>query len=134
MTTHDHKWDGDVKLPDFLTTRFMSDLFRVSFDIYQNTHTKMYWAIADYVCDGLYLFDTLVIRTRLQFLDEAGIYETERKKTMRNYVKNGTFKKDLASLLPLDIFYLASGFTGKYSRVPNCCYVTLIYLSKICIP
>ena len=78
--------------------------------------------MADYVCDGIYVFDTLVIRTRLQFLDEAGIYEKDRGKTIRNFIRGkGTFKVDLVSLLPLDLFYFVTGFTGRASllRLPR---------------
>lgn len=86
---------------------------RVCFHIYQNADTAMAWAICDYFCDAIYLFDTVVVRTRLMFLDEQGIYESKRSETIRNFVKNGTFKVDLASLLPLDLLYLATGFNGR---------------------
>ena len=51
------------------------------------------------------------------YLDEFGIYETNRKKTFLNFVKEGTFTIDAISLLPIDwIYYLAFGpsFYGKY--------------------
>lgn len=47
------------------------------------------------------------------FLDNAGIYEEGRKLTIKNYVINGTFKVDLASLFPLELFYLVTGISGK---------------------
>ena len=94
---------------------------RFCYHLYQNEDTLLYWALADYFCDGLYLFDMLIIRTRLQFLDDAGIFETKRSLTMRNYVKNGTFKRDLASLFPSDLLYFVTGFQGKATllRIPR---------------
>lgn len=94
---------------------------RFCFHIYQNSDNALYWAAADYSADGLYIFDTLIIQTRVQYLDEAGIYEKKRRLTAKNYVKNGSFKRDLLSLLPLDVFYWASGFTGRATllRLPR---------------
>ena len=83
--------------------------FRFCYHIYQNEENALYWAAADYAFDLVYIFDTLVIRTRLQFLDEAGIFEKNRGKTIRNFIRNGTFKVDMASLLPLDLLYFATG-------------------------
>ena len=82
---------------------------RVCYHIYQDEDNALYWAAADYAFDIVYIFDTLVIRTRLQFLDEAGIFEKNRGKTIRNFIRNGTFKVDMASLLPLDLLYFATG-------------------------
>ena len=86
---------------------------RFSFTIYQNEHSLATWAALDYFCDALYIFDTVLVKPRVMFLDRYGIYEIKREDCMRHYVKNGTFKKDLASLVPLDVLYLAFGFTGR---------------------
>ena len=80
---------------------------------YQPEDSGLTWAALDYFCDGIYIFDMVVIKTRIMFLNESGIFERDRKKIVRNYVQKGTFRKDLLSLLPLDIFYLALGFNGR---------------------
>ena len=80
---------------------------------YQPEGSGLTWAALDYFCDGIYIFDMVVIKTRIMFLNESGIFERDRKKIVRNYVQKGTFRKDLLSLLPLDIFYLALGFKGR---------------------
>ena len=52
------------------------------------------------------------------YLDQHGIYETNRKKTFLNFVKNGTFTKDALSLLPIDWIYIlifGPSFHGKYT-------------------
>ena len=80
---------------------------------YQPDSSDLTWAALDYLSDGIYLFDMVVIKTRIMFLNQSGIFERDRRLIMRNYVKKGTFRRDLLSLLPLDIFYLALGFEGR---------------------
>jgi hypothetical protein len=94
---------------------------RFTFHIYQHDANWHYWAASDYFFDSIYILDTVVFRTRLMFLDTSGIYETKRKETIINFVKNGTFKKDILSLFPLDLFYLVTGFTGRATllRLPR---------------
>ena len=55
------------------------------------------------------------------FLDKFGIYESNRKETIKNFIKSKTFRLHMASLFPLDLFYLASGFVGRASllRIPR---------------
>ena len=62
-----------------------------------------------------------VIQTRVMFLDKFGIYESNRKETIKNFIKSKTFRLHMASLFPLDLFYLASGFVGRASllRIPR---------------
>ena len=86
---------------------------RFSFHLYQTYENMYWWLWCDYICDGIYIFDTLIIRPRMIFLDHAGIYEEDRKLTIKNYVVNGTCKVDLLSLLPLEIFYLITGINGR---------------------
>jgi hypothetical protein len=38
----------------------------------------LYWALLDYSFDMIYLLDTLVFKPRVMFLDQSGIYETNR--------------------------------------------------------
>jgi hypothetical protein len=47
------------------------------------------------------------------FIGRYGIYEKDRKVITKHYMKEGTFKRDIASLAPLEIFYFATGFTGR---------------------
>eukprot|EP00093_Oithona_nana_P009758 09758.XXX_496765_495461_1 [CDS] Oithona nana genome sequencing. len=63
----------------------------------------------------------MIIKPRMIFLDHAGIYEEDRKLTIKNYVANGTFKVDLASLFPLELLYLVTGINGKATllRMPR---------------
>lgn len=35
---------------------------RFCYHIYQNEDTWLYWALADYICDAIYIFDMLVIK------------------------------------------------------------------------
>ena len=80
---------------------------------YQPDSSDLTWAALDYFCDGIYIFDMVVIKTRIMFLNDSGIFERDRRSIVRNYVKKGTFRRDLLSLLPLDIFYLVLGFDGR---------------------
>ena len=86
---------------------------RFCFHLYQTVENRYWWLVCDYTIDAIYIFDTLIIKPRMMFLDHAGIYEKGRRLTMKNYVVNGTFKVDLASLLPLELFYLVTGINGK---------------------
>ena len=87
--------------------------FRFCFHLYQTVDNRYWWLLCDYVCDAIYVFDTLIIKPRIIFMDHAGVFEEERKLTIKNYVVNGTFKVDLASLCPLELFYLVTGINGK---------------------
>ena len=87
--------------------------FRFCFHLYQTVGNRHWWLLCDYICDAIYIFDTMIIKPRTIFLDHAGIYEEDRKLTIKNYVANGTFKVDLASLFPLELLYLVTGINGK---------------------
>ena len=77
------------------------------------------------MADAVYLLDTLYFRHRVMYLDPSGIYETNRKLTLTNFIKQGTFKHDAFSLLPLDyIYYFAFG-TEYYG------WIALLRLPKL---
>ena len=80
---------------------------------YQPDSSDLRWAVLDYLCDGICVFDMVLIKTRIMFLNDSGIFERDRRLIVRNYVKKGTFRHDLLSLLPLDVFYLVLGFDGR---------------------
>ncbi len=41
------------------------------------------------------------------------MYESKRSGTIRNFIRAGTFKRDALSLVPLDLFYIITGFRGR---------------------
>ena len=86
--------------------------FRVCFAIYQSESNAHIWMAMDYFMDLLYVLDMVLLKSRISFMNSDGIFESGRKRMLENYVRNGTFKQDLLSLLPLDLLYLLTGFTG----------------------
>ena len=80
---------------------------------YQPDSSDLMWALLDYLCDGVCVFDMVLVKARVMFLNDSGIFERDRRLIVRNYVKKGTFRRDLLSLLPLDVFYLVLGFEGR---------------------
>ena len=80
---------------------------------YQPDNSDLMWALLDYLCDGVCVFDMVLVKARVMFLNDSGIFERDRRLIVRNYVKKGTFRRDLLSLLPLDVFYLVLGFEGR---------------------
>lgn len=87
---------------------------------YMNKNTYLYWLIADYVGDFIYILDILVFKQRLTYLT-SGLIETDVKKTRQNYMKKSIFKFDVLSLMPLDLFYFVAGYYGPASllRLPR---------------
>ena len=59
--------------------------------------------------DAVYWFDILLVKPRIMFLDNSGIYETSRKECAKNYIKNGDFKVDIISVLPFEVIYVLLG-------------------------
>ena len=57
----------------------------------------------------------------MMYLDRFGIYERNRKETMKHFFQSKTFQKHMASLFPLDLFYFVFGFTGRATllRIPR---------------
>ena len=75
-----------------------------------NQTNKDYYFVVDYgPSDAIYWFDILLVKPRIMFLDNSGIYETNRKECAKNYIKNGDFKVDIISVLPFEIIYVLLG-------------------------
>ncbi|XP_066504821.1 cyclic nucleotide-gated channel beta-1-like [Hoplias malabaricus] len=66
------------------------------------------WLITDYLCDAIYIMDILLFQPRMQFI-RGGDIVTDKKEMRDNYIKALRFKLDVASLLPLELFYLKTG-------------------------
>ncbi|CAB3408502.1 unnamed protein product [Caenorhabditis bovis] len=71
---------------------------------YQTPNNAKYWFAADYSCDLIYLLDMLFIKPKLRFT-RGGIQVRNSKETVRHYLMTRTFKLDILSILPTDIFY-----------------------------
>ncbi|XP_040564387.1 cyclic nucleotide-gated channel beta-1-like [Lepeophtheirus salmonis] len=89
--------------------------FRTCFHIYQTKGNNVIWASLDYSADLLYLLDSLFVQTRLQYLDQFGLYSRTIKLTSINYLKSIFFRYDLVSLIPLDLLYFWTGFSGRFT-------------------
>ncbi|XP_036358557.1 cyclic nucleotide-gated cation channel beta-3-like isoform X2 [Octopus sinensis] len=72
---------------------------------YQTEDNFYYWMAMDYLCDFVYLIDIIIFKSRVQFVNE-GLLETNKKIIRKKYYMGPMFKSDLASLIPLDLFYL----------------------------
>ncbi|XP_071177137.1 uncharacterized protein [Mytilus edulis] len=108
-----------------VTCTFMYNAYsiplRASFQTrYMDDKNKLYWLLADYTADVIYLLDILVFKPRLTYL-VSGLNETDVKKTRKHYMKKSIFKFDCLSLMPLDIFYLVTGIHGTSAllRLPR---------------
>ncbi|XP_052231236.1 uncharacterized protein LOC127844792 isoform X3 [Dreissena polymorpha] len=85
---------------------------------YQTDDNIMYWLIADYTCDVIYIIDIILFKSRISFLN-SGLKETHRSKTRANYFQKLMFKFDVASLLPLDLLYLIQMKVNPWCRLPR---------------
>ncbi|CAH8604102.1 unnamed protein product [Dicrocoelium dendriticum] len=63
---------------------------REAFDIYDNEKYRVYWYFGNAAADVLYLVDLLIVKPRLEFLDQ-GIIVSEYKLCFRNYLKSRQF-------------------------------------------
>ena len=50
---------------------------------------------------------------------ENGFWVKDKKRLTRQYVREGTFKQDLLSLLPLELLYFVLGVDATYLRIPR---------------
>uniref|UniRef100_A0AC35TJH8 Cyclic nucleotide-binding domain-containing protein n=1 Tax=Rhabditophanes sp. KR3021 TaxID=114890 RepID=A0AC35TJH8_9BILA len=71
---------------------------------YQNEHNLKYWLFGDYVCDIVYLIDTLYIKPRLSFM-ENGMPVHDFRYTSVNYINSNAFLIDILSIIPTDLSY-----------------------------
>ncbi|XP_064193424.1 cyclic nucleotide-gated cation channel beta-1 isoform X2 [Anguilla rostrata] len=75
---------------------------------YQTPDNIYLWLLADYLCDAIYILDILVFQPRLQFV-RGGDIVCDKKDMRENYMKTLRFKMDVASLIPLELFYIKTG-------------------------
>ncbi|XP_035275421.1 cyclic nucleotide-gated cation channel beta-1-like [Anguilla anguilla] len=75
---------------------------------YQTPGNIYLWLLADYLCDAIYILDILVFQPRLQFV-RGGDIVCDKKDMRENYMKTLRFKMDVASLIPLELFYIKTG-------------------------
>ncbi|TPP58006.1 Cyclic nucleotide gated cation channel [Fasciola gigantica] len=80
---------------------FVTIPLREAFDIYDEDY-RFYWYIGNAISDGLYLLDMIIVRPRMEFI-ENGLITTDFKSCARHYVKSTQFKCDIVSVLPLDL-------------------------------
>ncbi|XP_037659113.1 cyclic nucleotide-gated cation channel beta-3 [Choloepus didactylus] len=76
---------------------------------YQTPDNTCYWLITDIIGDIIYLCDMLLIQPRLQFI-RGGDIIVDSNELKRHYRSSTKFQLDLASVIPLDVFYLFFGF------------------------
>ncbi|KAJ3596482.1 hypothetical protein NHX12_002889 [Muraenolepis orangiensis] len=84
---------------------------------YQTPTNIYYWLLIDYLCDLIYLLDILLFQPRLQFV-RGGDIVCEKKDMRKNYMKKTRFKLDVASLVPLELFYFLTGI-NPLLRLPR---------------
>ncbi|XP_029378259.1 cyclic nucleotide-gated cation channel beta-1-like [Echeneis naucrates] len=75
---------------------------------YQTPDNIYYWLLTDYLCDLIYILDITVFQPRLQFV-RGGDIVSDKKEMRKNYMKTKRFKFDVASLVPLELFYFKTG-------------------------
>ncbi|XP_035800161.1 cyclic nucleotide-gated cation channel beta-1-like isoform X2 [Amphiprion ocellaris] len=84
---------------------------------YQTPDNIYYWLLTDYLCDLIYILDITVFQPRLQFV-HGGDIVCDKKEMRKNYMKTKRFKLDVASLVPLELFYFKTGI-NPLLRLPR---------------
>ncbi|XP_049578629.1 cyclic nucleotide-gated channel beta-1-like isoform X1 [Syngnathus scovelli] len=84
---------------------------------YQTPSNIYYWLLTDYLCDLIYILDITVFQPRLQFI-RGGDIVCDTKEMRKNYMKSKRFKFDVASLVPLELFYFKTGI-NPLLRLPR---------------
>ncbi|XP_037110360.1 LOW QUALITY PROTEIN: uncharacterized protein LOC119124460 [Syngnathus acus] len=84
---------------------------------YQTPSNIYYWLLTDYLCDLIYILDITVFQPRLQFI-RGGDIICNTKEMRKNYMKSKRFKFDVASLVPLELFYFKTGI-NPLLRLPR---------------
>ncbi|KAM9807954.1 uncharacterized protein ACB057_005786 [Neosynchiropus ocellatus] len=84
---------------------------------YQTPENISYWLLTDYLCDLIYILDIAVFQPRLQFI-RGGDVVSDKTEMRNNYMKTKRFKFDLASLVPLELFYFKTGI-NPLLRLPR---------------
>lgn len=80
-----------------MTSAFVYNLWgvplRSTFN-YQNEDNIYIWLIFDYICDAIYLLDTLLVRPRLRFVSD-GVWVEDVNECHKNYIHTFGFKVSL---------------------------------------
>ncbi|KAM8750816.1 uncharacterized protein AB9X84_012591 [Acanthopagrus schlegelii] len=84
---------------------------------YQTPDNIYYWLLIDYLCDLIYIMDISIFQPRLQFI-RGGDIVSDKKEMRKNYMKTKRFKFDVASLVPLELFYFKTG-VNPLLRLPR---------------
>ncbi|XP_027128342.1 cyclic nucleotide-gated cation channel beta-1 isoform X2 [Larimichthys crocea] len=84
---------------------------------YQTPNNIYYWLLTDYLCDLIYILDITIFQPRLQFV-RGGDIVCDKKDMRKNYMKTRRFKFDVASLVPLELFYFKTGI-NPLLRLPR---------------
>ncbi|CAF98897.1 unnamed protein product, partial [Tetraodon nigroviridis] len=84
---------------------------------YQTPENIYYWLLTDYLCDFIYILDITVFQPRLQFVCGGDIV-CDKKEMRKNYMRTKRFKLDVASLVPLELFYFKTGI-NPLLRLPR---------------
>ncbi|CAB1423462.1 unnamed protein product [Pleuronectes platessa] len=84
---------------------------------YQTPDNIYYWLLIDYLCDLIYILDITIFQPRLQFV-RGGDIVSDKKDMRKNYMKTKRFKFDVASLVPLELFYFKTGI-NPLLRLPR---------------
>ncbi|XP_070763169.1 cyclic nucleotide-gated channel beta-1-like [Enoplosus armatus] len=84
---------------------------------YQTPDNIYYWLLTDYLCDLIYILDITIFQPRLQFV-RGGDIVCDKKEMRKNYMKTKRFKFDVASLVPLELFYFKTGI-NPLLRLPR---------------
>ena len=91
---------------------------RAIFPFAQTSKNLIPWLVADYTGDLIYLIDMFVYKRRLMFM-ENGFWVKNKRRLTRQYVREGTFRYDVAALIPLEILYVVFGVDATYLRLPR---------------
>ncbi|XP_029952812.1 cyclic nucleotide-gated cation channel beta-1-like [Salarias fasciatus] len=84
---------------------------------YQTPDNIYYWLLTDYLCDLIYILDITIFQPRLQFV-RGGDIVCDKEDMRKNYMKTKRFKFDVASLVPLELFYFKTGI-NPLLRLPR---------------
>ncbi|KAH9280662.1 Cyclic nucleotide-gated cation channel beta-3 [Echinococcus granulosus] len=88
--------------------------FREAFDIYDGVEYQNSWLTCDSVADAIYLADLIIIKPRVQFI-ENGFVMVNFKRCAKHYLRQLNFKLDVASVIPFDLLGLIHGKpTARY--------------------
>lgn len=105
-------------------------LYNIIFIIARATFVEMQlnyvtlWFTLDYCSDFLYILD-MVVSAKTGYLEE-GLLVRDFTKLRKNYLKSTTFKTDILSILPTDIFYVIVGI-----RMPELRFNRILRVNRL---